>query len=83
MLFGAPLCRKLAEREVLKFPIAQESVPGLSVTHEGGLIEDVRIRGFSSLHLVGCRMRRAGALSGVRGLRVAVALIMRQVVGRQ
>ena len=110
MLFGFRLCRKLAEQPALKPYIAEEAVPGASVSSEADLIEDLRNRGVSNLHPVGtCRMgtgadavveapgtgRHAAAvalraitgasvlshINGIKGLRVADASIMPQVVG--
>jgi choline dehydrogenase len=90
MLFGARLCRTIAEQPSLKSYIAEEIVPGPSVTSEKDLIEDLRNRGVSNLHPVGtCRMG-AGSdavvdprlrVHGITGLRVADASIMPQVVG--
>jgi len=90
MLFGARLCRTIAEQPSLKSYIAEEIVPGPSVTSEKDLIEDLRNRGVSNLHPVGtCRMG-AGSdavvdprlrVHGISGLRVADASIMPQVVG--
>jgi choline dehydrogenase len=90
MLFGARLCRKLAEQPALKRHIVKEIVPGPSVISEADLIEDLRNRGVSNLHPVGtCRMGTGTdavvdprlKVHGVRGLRVADASIMPQVVG--
>jgi choline dehydrogenase len=90
MLFGARLCRTIAVQPSLKSYIAEEIVPGSSVTSEKDLIEDLRNRGVSNLHPVGtCRMG-AGSdavvdprlrVHGITGLRVADASIMPQVVG--
>jgi choline dehydrogenase len=90
MLFGARLCRKLAAEPALKPYIAEEVVPGPAVTSEKDLIEDLRNRGVSNLHPVGtCRMGTGTdavvdprlKVHGIRGLRVADASIMPQVVG--
>jgi len=90
MLFGMRLARKLAEQPALKPYIAEEIQPGPAVTREEDLIEDLRNRGVSNLHPVGtCRMG-VGAdavvdprlrVHGIKGLRVADASIMPQVVG--
>ncbi len=90
MLFGFRLCRKLAEQPALKPYIAEEAVPGASVSSEADLIEDLRNRGVSNLHPVGtCRMGTGAdavvdprlRVNGIKGLRVADASIMPQVVG--
>jgi choline dehydrogenase len=90
MLFGARLCRQLAEQPALKPHIVEEIVPGPYVISDADLIEDLRNRGVSNLHPVGtCRMGMGGdavvdprlKVHGVRGLRVADASIMPQVVG--
>src|SRR5215831_1750406 len=90
MLFGARFCRKLAEQPALKPHIVEEIVPGPSVVSEADLIEDLRNRGVSNLHPVGtCRMGTGSdavvdprlKVHCVRGLRVADASIMPQVVG--
>ena len=90
MLFGARLCRKLAQQ------------PAPEALYRGGdrarafghqredLIEDLRNRGVSNLHPVGtCRMGTGSdavvdprlKVHGIGGLRVADASIMPQVVG--
>jgi choline dehydrogenase len=90
MLFGARLCRKLAEQPALKPHIVEEIVPGPSVVSEADLIKDLRNRGVSNLHPVGtCRMGTGTdavvdprlRVHCVTGLRVADASIMPQVVG--
>ena len=90
MLFGARLCRKLAEQPSLKPYIAEEIVPGPSVTSDEDLLADLRNRGVSNLHPVGtCRMGTGSdavvdprlRVHGIKGLRVADASIMPQVVG--
>src|SRR4029079_7946245 len=90
MLFGARLCRKLAEQPGLKPYVGEEIVPGPSVTSDKELVEDLRNRGVSNLHPVGvCRMGTGSdavvdprlKVLGVRSLRVADASIMPQVVG--
>ena len=90
MLFGARLCRKIAEQPALKPYVGEEIVPGPSVTSEKDLIEDLRNRGVSNLHPVGtCRMGTGSdavvdprlKVHGIAGLRVADASIMPQVVG--
>ncbi len=90
MLYGFRLCRKLAEQPALKPYIADEVVPGPSVSAEKDLIEDLRNRGVSNLHPVGtCRMGTGSdavvdprlRVIGIAGLRVADASIMPQVIG--
>jgi choline dehydrogenase len=90
MLFGARFCRKLAGQPALKPYVAEEIVPGPKVTSEEALIEDLRNRGVSNLHPVGtCRMGTGSdavadprlKVHGIRGLRVADASIMPQIVG--
>ena len=90
MLYGARLCRKLAQQSALKPYIDEEIVPGPAVTSDEGLIEDLRNRGVSNLHPVGtCRMGTGTdavvdprlKVHGIGGLRVADASIMPQVVG--
>ena len=90
MLFGFRLCRTLAEQPALKPYITEEAVPGAGVRSEADLIEDLRNRGVSNLHPVGtCRMGTGSdavvdpslKVIGIKGLRVADASIMPQVVG--
>jgi choline dehydrogenase len=90
MLYGARLCRKLAEQPALKPYIAEEIVPGPSAVSDKDLIADLRNRGVSNLHPVGtCRMGIGSdavvdprlKVHGMAGLRVADASIMPQVVG--
>jgi choline dehydrogenase len=90
MLYGAKLCRKLAQQPALQPYIGDEIVPGPAVTSDKALIEDLRNRGVSNLHPVGtCRMGTGSdavvdprlKVLGIAGLRVADASIMPQVVG--
>ncbi len=90
MLFGVRLARKLAEQPALKPFVAEEVVPGPAVQSEAQIIEDIRNRGVSNLHPVGsCRMGTGSdavvnprlQVHGMKGLRVADASVMPQVVG--
>jgi choline dehydrogenase len=90
MLFGVRLARKLATQPALKPFVAEEVVPGPAVKSEEQMIEDIRNRGVSNLHPVGtCRMGTGSdavvnprlQVNGIKGLRVADASIMPQVVG--
>jgi choline dehydrogenase len=90
MLYGMRLARKIAAQPALEPYIAEEVQPGLAVASDEALIEDLRNRGVSNLHPVGtCRMGLRGdavvdprlRVHGVRGLRVADASIMPQVIG--
>ncbi len=90
MLYGMRLARKIAEQPALKPFIAHEVQPGPDVTSEADMIEDIRNRGVSNLHPVGtCRMGTGSdavvdarlRVHGLKGLRVADASIMPQVVG--
>jgi choline dehydrogenase len=90
MVFGQRFCRKLAAQPALAPWIDREIVPGPTVTSDEAIIEDLRNRGVSNLHPVGtCRMGTGTdavvdprlRVNGIRGLRVADASIMPQVVG--
>ena len=90
MLYGMRLARKIAAQPALKPYIAEEVQPGPAITEEKDLIEDLRNRGVSNLHPVGtCRMGTGSdavvdprlRVHGIKGLRVADASIMPQVVG--
>ena len=90
MLFGMQFARKLADQPALRPYVAEEVSPGPSVTSEEALIENLRNTGVSNLHPVGtCRMGQGTdavvdprlRVHGIKGLRVADASIMPQVVG--
>ena len=90
MLYGVKLARKIAEQPALRPYVAEEVQPGPAVTSDEALIDDIRNRGVSNLHPVGtCRMGTGSdavvdprlRVLGLKGLRVADASIMPQVVG--
>ena len=90
MLYGMRMARTIASQPALKPFIAEEVSPGAAVSSEQDLIEDLRNRGVSNLHPVGtCRMGTGSdavvdprlRVLGIKGLRVADASIMPQVVG--
>jgi choline dehydrogenase len=90
MLYGLRFARKIATQPALRDIIAEEVQPGPAVTSDEAMIEDLRNRGVSNLHPVGtCRMGRGPdavvdprlKVHGIKGLRVADASVMPQVVG--
>lgn len=90
MLYGLRLARKIAAQSALKPYIGEEVQPGPAVATDEALLADLRNRGVSNLHPVGtCRMGNGAdavvdprlRVHGIRGLRVADASIMPQVVG--
>jgi choline dehydrogenase len=90
MLYGLRLARKIGAQPALKPYIVAEVQPGPDVTSDEALIDYLRNRGVSNLHPVGtCRMGHGPdsavdprlRVHGLRGLRVADASIMPQVVG--
>jgi choline dehydrogenase len=90
MLYGLKFARKLAEMPALKPFVAEEVHPGPACQTDDQMIEDLRNRGVSNLHPVGtCRMGTGAdavvdarlRVHGIKGLRVADASIMPQVVG--
>ena len=90
MLYGMRFARKIAAQPALRPFIAEEVQPGPAVTSDEQMIEDIRNRGVSNLHPVGtCRMGTGTdavvspqlKVHGLKGLRVADASVMPQVVG--
>ena len=90
MLYGMRLARRIGEQPALRPYVAEEVQPGPAVTSDEALIEDLRNRGVSNLHPVGtCRMGVGDdavvdprlKVHGIKGLRVADASIMPQIVG--
>jgi choline dehydrogenase len=90
MLYGMRLARKIGAQPALKPYVVDEVQPGAAVTSDEAMIEDLRNRGVSNLHPVGtCRMGTGSdavvdprlRVHGIKGLRVADASIMPQVVG--
>jgi choline dehydrogenase len=90
MLYGMRMARKIAEQPALRPFIVEEVQPGPSVSSEEAMIDDLRNRGVSNLHPVGtCRMGTGSdavvdarlRVHGMKGLRIADASIMPQVVG--
>jgi choline dehydrogenase len=90
MVAGVRLARKLATQPALKPFVAEEVVPGPAIQSDEQIIEDIRNRGVSNLHPVGtCRMGIGSdavvnprlQVNGVKGLRVADASIMPQIIG--
>ena len=90
MLYGMKLARKIAGQAALKPYVAEEVQPGPAIASDEAMIEDLRNRGVSNLHPVGtCRMGQGSdavvdarlRVHGIKGLRVADASIMPQVVG--
>jgi choline dehydrogenase len=90
MLWGLRFARTVAAQPALKPWVAEEIHPGPACTSDEDMIEDLRNRGVSNLHPVGtCRMGTGPdsvvdprlKVRGIRGLRVADASIMPQVVG--
>jgi choline dehydrogenase len=90
MLYGIKLARRIGQQPALKPFVVEEVQPGPKFNTDAELIEDLRNRGVSNLHPVGtCRMGTGAdavvdprlRVHGLRGLRVADASIMPQVVG--
>jgi choline dehydrogenase len=90
MLYGLRFARKVAQQPALAPYVGEEVQPGPAVTSDEALLADLRNRGVSNLHPVGtCRMGTGPdavvdprlRVHGIRGLRVADASIMPQVVG--
>ncbi len=89
MLAGMRWARRIAAQPALAPYIAAETLPGLEVASDAALEADIRARGVSNLHPVGsCRMGHGTdavvdprlRVHGLRGLRVADASIMPQII---
>ena len=89
MLAGMRWVRRIAQQPALAPYIAAETLPGPQVASDAALEADIRARGVSNLHPVGtCRMGNGAdavvdprlRVHGLRGLRVADASIMPQIV---
>ena len=89
ILYGMRVCRQIAHQPALSRYMAEEVLPGPSVSSDEDLLADVRARGVANYHPVGsCRMgsevdsvTNAGLqVHGITGLRVADASIMPAII---
>ena len=89
MLAGMRWARRIAAQPALAPYIAAETQPGPQIASDAALEADIRARGVSNLHPVGsCRMGHGTdavvdprlRVHGLRGLRVADASVMPQIV---
>ncbi|MBM84644.1 MAG: choline dehydrogenase, partial [Rhodospirillaceae bacterium] len=89
ILAGMRLCREIAKQSALKDFVVEEVLPGPAVESDDDLLADVRARAVANYHPVGtCRMGdeldsvcdARLCVHGVRGLRVADASVMPQIV---
>ena len=86
---GIRIARHIAAQQALKKLVVEEVLPGLSVTTDEQLADEVRRRGVSNLHPVGsCSMGHGPnavvdprlRVHGIGGLRVADASIMPSII---
>ena len=86
---GIRIARHIAAQQALKNLVVEEVLPGLSVTTDEQLADEVRRRGVSNLHPVGsCSMGHGPnavvdprlRVHGIGGLRVADASIMPSII---
>jgi choline dehydrogenase len=89
ILYGMRVCRQIAHQPALSRYMAEEVLPGPSVSSDEDLLADVRARGVANYHPVGsCRMgsevdsvtNARLQVHGITGLRVADASIMPAII---